>query len=283
MLGGLHLHVFGHFGVRKDEEPLFDERVVHEVGDLRRLEHGTHGAHDVALRRLATGSVGAAQHRSVHALRAQAAHGDAARAVRDRKPLGERDSGVLGDGIWCRADLCEHSRGAGGGSEVTLAGGQPLGHQVLRGPAVRVHVDVERDVPLRLRRAEIGAHRHSGVGEEQVDASCQASCLGDQSLVLRFSRHVGDHCERRAGSLGVERGRECFHVRARSIAQDNRRAGVVKSFTKCRTDAAGRAGHHRDCAVKLHSTMLRRTCVSDRVGKAASSLSQQQGRGRTTR
>jgi hypothetical protein len=52
----------------------------------------------------------------------------------------------------------------------------------------------------------------------------------------------------------------------------------VKSFTKCRTDTAGRAGDHCNGAGELHVTMLGRACVSDEVGNAASSLSHQDER-----
>jgi hypothetical protein len=54
----------------------------------------------------------------------------------------------------------------------------------------------------------------------------------------------------------------------------------VKAFTKCRADPAARPGHHRDGTVEFHSTMLRRSRVSEKVVEEVSSLTRQSPKGR---
>ena len=90
-------------------ESLFgDKRVVHDIGNFVRFEHCTCNPHDVArvgvdccsISRHGIGcAIATAQHRSVHPLRTQTTHPQAACTVGNREPLGECDGGMLGDGI----------------------------------------------------------------------------------------------------------------------------------------------------------------------------------------
>ena len=63
---------------------------------------------------------------------------------------------MLGQRVRRRADLAEQASGRRRGTEVALAARNPCGHQILGCPAVRVHVDVEGQLPIRLAGVEVG-------------------------------------------------------------------------------------------------------------------------------
>ena len=125
------------------------------LGDVVGLEHRAGGAHHAA-----AGSGGWVVARSSMLVLTPCGHRQLTRtpgvAVGDAHPLGERDGGVLGQRVRRRADLAEQPGGGGGGAEVALTARDPAGQQVLRRPAVGMHVDVEGELPLGLGVVEVG-------------------------------------------------------------------------------------------------------------------------------
>lgn len=94
-----------------------------------------------------------------------------------------------------------------------------------------------------------------------------------QALVLFFQRHVGNHDVRGVRAPAVQSVRDGLHAGLRSVTEHHRGTGVVKSFTKCRTDSTSSARDNGDGTGEIHSTMLRRSCVSIIMGKVRDSLS----------
>ena len=77
---------------------------------------------------------------------------DAAVAVGDREPLGERDGGVLGHRVRRDADLGQQAGGGRRDDEAAAAPLEPAGHEQPRRDDVGAHVDVDRAVPGLVRR-----------------------------------------------------------------------------------------------------------------------------------
>jgi len=75
------------------------------------------------------------------------------------------------------------------------------------------------------------------------------------------------------GATLVEAVCNGIHRGARTVAQHHRGARVVKSFTKCRSNPAARTCDNSDGTEKVHSTMLRGTCVSIIMEETRDSLS----------
>ena len=83
-----------------------------DIGHLLGLQHGARrGDHAGGQPQVVGGIVGHLGHARAHAHRAQAAHPQAAVAVGDRQPFGERDRGVLGHRVGHGADLRQQAGG----------------------------------------------------------------------------------------------------------------------------------------------------------------------------
>ena len=91
--------------------------------------------------------------------------------------------------------------------------------------------------------------------------------------------HIGDYHMGRAGATGIQTFRHGLNACIRTVAEHYGCTSVVKTFTKCRADATTCASDKGDRPSKLHSTMLRRTCVSIIMERSMDSLrSKPQGR-----
>ncbi|MEY4068443.1 MAG: hypothetical protein RLZZ332_779 [Actinomycetota bacterium] len=163
---------------------------------------------------------------------------------------------MFGDGIRRRTDLRQHAGSARGRREVPATRRQPFGQQVLGSPTVRMHVYVERGVPVGFGCRQIGAHGDASIGEEQINWSGQSTRFGDESFVLSFACHIGHDRVRRVGATSVQSRSDRFESGARAITQDDGGTCVVKSFTKCCPNATSGACNDGDCATKLHTPML---------------------------
>ena len=115
-----------------------------------------------------------------------------------------------------------------------------------RGPAMGVDVDVERQCPVLLRRRQVGADGHAGVGEEQVDRAERRLGGVDQGDVARCGGHVGD--DRRsapsrspATSDGIE-----------DVGDDDAGTGGVEAPGQGGADPPSCSGHDHVGTGKFH-------------------------------
>ena len=129
-----------------------------------------------------------------------------------------------------------------------------------------MHVDIERCVPVGFGGGEVGSHADAGIGEEQVNGSGELACFSHQPFVLCFAGDIREHHVGRVGASSIESFDDGMHVGTGAVAEHHGGAGVVKSFTKCRTDSTCRPCDNGDGTSEFHSTMLCRTCVSIIMG-----------------
>jgi hypothetical protein len=110
---------------------------------------------------------------------------------------------------------------------------------------VGVDVDVEGVSPGVLRRLEVGAGRHPGVGEEQIDGAEQRLGVIDQRDVAGLRRDVGDDPDG-AGELVGDVGH------AVEVGDDDAGAVGVEAPGQRGTDPPRRARDDDVATVELH-------------------------------
>jgi len=121
-----------------------------------------------------------------------------------------------------------------------------------------VHVDVERQLPLRLGALRPAADAHTRVGEEQID---RAECVlggGDQVAVALLGADVGGDGERAAGADLVEPVGHVARRRRLQIGDHHACAFGVESFGKCLADPASGPGDDRMLPHEFHAAKRRR-------------------------
>ena len=124
VVGALGAEELEHLGVREDEEAAVAQAVDDRARDVLGLEHRRRRDDDAEADALLAPEP-ALQHRGVDAHRAQAADADAAVAVGDREPLGERHRRVLRHRVGRRAYLRREPGRRRRGQEVPAAALEP--------------------------------------------------------------------------------------------------------------------------------------------------------------
>ncbi len=153
-------------------------------------------------------------------------------AVLDRQPLGERDSGVLGDAVGQRGDLRQQAGGGRRVDQISLAALEHLRQQRARSPDVRHHVDAPRFLPRGVGRLRAAAFAgHAGVRDEDVDRAVRVDRLRDQLVDAVLATRVeldresadllGDGLRFREVAIGDDHGARALRVEtARERAAD---------------------------------------------------------------
>ena len=187
----------------------------------------------------------AVQQRRVDAHRAQAARPDAAVAVGDGQPLGERDGRVLRGRVGRRADLAEQPRCRRRREEPALAALEPARDEDARRRDVREEVDPQRRVPF-VDGPEPHAGRGPRVRAEQRDRPERLLGAVDERQHLVLARDVAP--DRQA----ADARRDAAGAHIVLVGHDHLRTGGGERLGERAPDARRPARHDGGAPLGVH-------------------------------
>src|SRR5229473_916045 len=240
---GFAVEVFGHLGMRKDQElfgsDALDDHVSHMLGFESAL------GQEIATKDALLGR----KHVGLNTLRAQAGDADPIIAMRDRKPLEERERRRFRHSVWSCEDVVEEARRGHSAEEVTLLALEHAGQDVPRREHVRHHIHVPYALPVSGGRFGPATNSDAGVGAEEIDAPVRGLSfihkVGDLVLTgdVALDRHATDLSRDGPGAVSVD------------VRNDDRFRTLFGELPRQRApNASGSASHDDDAISYVHAT-----------------------------
>src|SRR5712692_2544420 len=232
--------------MRKDQElfgsDALDDHVSHMLGFESAL------GQEIATKDALLGR----KHVGLNTLRAQAGDADPIIAMRDRKPLEERERRRFRHSVWSCEDVVEQARRGHRAEEVTLLALEHAGQDVPRREHVRHHIHVPYALPVSGGRFGPATNSDAGVGAEEIDAPVRGLSfihkVGDLVLTgdVALDRHATDLSRDGPGAVSVD------------VRNDDRFRTLFGELPRQRApNASGSASHDDDAISYVHATYPR--------------------------